>query len=84
VLGLLGTGVAYVLNYRIIADDGASAASLVTYLLPVTALILGAVVLRERPTVHAIVGMLVILTGVALARHGMTRRTANPAPTVNP
>jgi drug/metabolite transporter (DMT)-like permease len=73
-LGLLGTGIAYVLNYRIIADDGASAASLVTYLLPVTAVILGAVVLDEAPTVHAIIGMSVILVGVALARHDMNPR----------
>jgi drug/metabolite transporter (DMT)-like permease len=73
-LGILSTGVAYVLNYRIITDDGASAASLVTYLLPVTALVLGAVVLREAPTVHAIVGMVVILIGVVLARHGVSSR----------
>jgi drug/metabolite transporter (DMT)-like permease len=84
-LGILGTGVAYVLNYRIIADDGASAASLVTYLLPVTALILGAVVLQEKPTAHAVVGMLAILTGVALARRGMPVRmtTSPPAPAVH-
>ena len=75
-LGLLGTGVAYVLNYRIIADDGASAASLVTYLLPVTALILGAAVLQERPTLHAIVGTVIVLGGVALARQGVTARTS--------
>lgn len=34
ILGLVGTGAAYVLNYRIIADDGALLASTVTYLLP--------------------------------------------------
>ncbi len=76
-LGILGTGVAYVLNYRIIADDGASTASLVTYLLPITAVILGAVVLREKPTVHAIVGMVVILAGVALARRPPRRRPSD-------
>jgi putative transposase len=75
-LGLLGTGAAYVLNYRIIANDGASAASLVTYLLPVTALILGAVVLQERPTLHAIVGTVIVLAGVALARRGVMSRTS--------
>jgi len=75
-LGILGTGVAYVLNYRIIADDGASAASVVTYLLPVTAVILGAIVLDETPTVHAIIGMLIVLAGVALARRGLVPRRA--------
>jgi drug/metabolite transporter (DMT)-like permease len=73
-LGVLGTGVAYVLNYRIIASDGASAASVVTYLLPVTAVILGAVVLNESPTLHAIVGMLIVLLGVGLTQHRIPRR----------
>jgi drug/metabolite transporter (DMT)-like permease len=68
VLGTLGTGVAYVLNYRIITDDGASAASMVIYLLPVVAVILGAAFLHERPTVHAIAGMAVVLGGVALTK----------------
>ena len=46
-LGLIGTGIAYVINYRIITDDGPVLASTVTYLLPVVAVILGA--LGERP-----------------------------------
>jgi len=74
-LGILSTGIAYVLNYRIIATDGASAASLVTYLIPITAVILGAIVLREKPTVHAIIGMVVILAGVTLARRGVNAHT---------
>jgi drug/metabolite transporter (DMT)-like permease len=80
-LGVLGTGIAYVLNYRIIADDGASAASLVTYLLPITAVVLGAVVLQEKPTTHAIIGVGIVLSGVALARRstgtGGSRRASS-------
>lgn len=38
VLGIIGTGLAYVLNYQIIASDGATVASTVTYLLPVIAI----------------------------------------------
>ena len=34
VLGVIGTGVAYVLNYQIISSEGAAVASTVTYLLP--------------------------------------------------
>jgi hypothetical protein len=37
-LGAIGTGVGYVLNYRIITDDGPLFASTVTYLLPVVSL----------------------------------------------
>lgn len=44
-LGALGTGLGYLLNYRRIHDEGATAASTVTYLLPIVAVILGAIVL---------------------------------------
>jgi drug/metabolite transporter (DMT)-like permease len=71
-LGLLSTGIAYVLNYRIITDDGASAASLVSYLLPIVAVILGVVVLREDPTAHALIGMVITLAGVVMARHAVS------------
>ena len=59
------------LNYRIITDDGASTASLVTFLLPVTAAALGVIVLHETLTPHAVIGMAVTLAGVGLARYGM-------------
>jgi drug/metabolite transporter (DMT)-like permease len=78
ILGVTGTGFAYVLNYRIIADDGASAASVVTYLLPITALVLGAFILEEMPTVHAIIGLVIVLAGVALARHRVARPQREP------
>ena len=47
ILGTIGTGLAYVLNYRLIADEGATTASLVTYLLPAVAILLGAAALNE-------------------------------------
>jgi drug/metabolite transporter (DMT)-like permease len=68
ILGVFGTGVAYVLNYRIIADEGPLVASTVTYLLPIVSVILGAMVLNESITLSTIAGMLVIIAGVALAR----------------
>ncbi|WP_380168327.1 DMT family transporter [Jannaschia sp. R86511] len=77
VLGIGGTGLAYLLLYRIIADDGPVAASTVTYLLPVVAFILGAVVLREPLTPTLLLGSALVLAGVALAR----RRNATRRPT---
>jgi drug/metabolite transporter (DMT)-like permease len=47
VLGTLGTGVAYVLNFSLIATQGGTAASTVTYLLPVVSVALGVAVLGE-------------------------------------
>lgn len=69
VLGTFGTGVAHVLNYRLIRDDGATTASAVTYLLPVVAVLLGVALLGEPSAWHMGVGTLVVLVGVALVRH---------------
>ena len=76
VLGVIGTGVAYVINYRIISDDGPVLASTVTYLLPVVAIILGALVLAEPITVQLAAGVAIVLAGVALTRR--KRATAQP------
>ena len=67
-LCVIGTGIAYVINYRIITDDGPVLASTVTYLLPVVAVILGALVLAEPITVQLGAGVAVVLAGVALTR----------------
>lgn len=72
ILGLLGTGTAYVLNYQIITSDGATVASTVTYLLPVVAIILGAAVLGETITALTLAGIALILAGVALTRKRRT------------
>lgn len=64
-LGAVGTGVAYVLNYRIIADLGATRASLVTYLIPVVAVIVGVVVLGEPFGWRLVVGGALTVTGIA-------------------
>jgi drug/metabolite transporter (DMT)-like permease len=73
VLGVIGTGFAYVLNYQIITSEGATVASTVTYLLPVVAIVLGVLVPDESITVYALAGIALVLAGVAL-----TRRRAKP------
>jgi drug/metabolite transporter (DMT)-like permease len=78
VLGVLGTGVAYVLNYRLITDEGATAASTVTYLIPVVAVASGAAVLSERVTWNLIIGAAVILAGVASSESRPDRRARRP------
>jgi drug/metabolite transporter (DMT)-like permease len=74
VLGVIGTGVAYVLNYRLIADEGATAASTVTYLLPIVAVLLGLAVLSEPVGWNLAVGALIVLVGVALSEGRLSRR----------
>ena len=77
-LGALGTGLAYLLNYRLIQDEGATTASTVTYLLPIIAVVLGAIVLGEPITWSLFVGTFVVLAGVALS----DRRSNRRAPTL--
>ncbi|WP_406156653.1 DMT family transporter [Streptomyces canus] len=88
-LGVLGTGVTFYLNYRLIADEGPVTAATVGYLLPVVSVTLGAVLLDERVGLRVLVGMAIVLTGVALTRpkgargcaDTRLRRGARQAPT---
>jgi drug/metabolite transporter (DMT)-like permease len=66
-LGVLGTGIAYILNYRLIVDEGATSASTVTYLLPIVALALGIIVLDEPVAWTLFAGTVLILLGIAVS-----------------
>lgn len=68
VLGVLGTGLAYVINYALIRTEGAAGASVVIYLIPVVSIAFGAALLAEPLTVNLLVGTLMILVGVVLSR----------------
>jgi len=63
-LALVSTALAYLLYFRLVARAGASNASLVTLLIPVTAVLLGAVFLDERLPLIAFGGMGVIFCGL--------------------
>lgn len=65
-LGVLGTGLAYVIYYQLIQRAKASQLSLVTYLLPVTALVWGALFLNEQISPFAIAGFALIIAGIIL------------------
>ncbi|WP_405115554.1 DMT family transporter [Micromonospora sp. NBC_01405] len=86
-LGALGTGLAFVINLRNIRVAGASTASTVTYLIPIFAVLIGALALDERLNWHQPVGALVVLAGVAVTQGllGRRRRPAGaPGPTGTP
>jgi drug/metabolite transporter (DMT)-like permease len=68
ILGAFGTGLAYVLNYRLTVDDGSTAASTVTYLLPIVSVLLGVAFLGETLRWYAAAGTVIALAGVMLAR----------------
>jgi drug/metabolite transporter (DMT)-like permease len=72
-LALLSTALAYVIFFRILARAGATNLLLVTFLIPVSALLLGVAFLGERVTAHQLLGMLLIGLGLA-AIDGRWRR----------
>ncbi|HEX3649439.1 MAG TPA: DMT family transporter, partial [Pseudonocardiaceae bacterium] len=76
VLGVASTGIAFLLNNRLIADEGAVTATSVGYLLPIVSVLLGAAFLGEQLNIRIIAGMLVVLVGVALSRRHAARRRA--------
>jgi drug/metabolite transporter (DMT)-like permease len=80
-LGVVGTAMAFVIFYILISEVGAGRASLVSYLAPGVALIYGAVLLDEKITLVAVVGLVLILAGVALASR---RRGGAPPPPAEP
>ncbi|MBP0590062.1 DMT family transporter [Paraburkholderia sp. LEh10] len=69
-LGLLGTGIAYILYYYIVQRLGALAASSVTYIPPVVALGIGVVFAHEPIRPLDLLAMVCILGGVFLLQSG--------------
>ncbi len=78
-LGALGTGAAFLVFYTLIERVGATNTTLVTYLIPLVAVLAGALFLGERIGLPATVGGLLIIAGVWLAQKG-TRRVAGEGP----
>jgi drug/metabolite transporter (DMT)-like permease len=74
-LGAVGTGIAFVIHLRNIRLVGASTASMVTYIIPVFATVVGVVVLGEGITWYQPVGAALVLLGVAIAEGMLFSRT---------
>src|SRR6188472_2157096 len=83
-LAIIGTALAQIILYRVLRSDGAARVSLVTYLLPVTALFYGVTLLGEPLTWEELAGMVLILGGVALGsgavRFARREPVAAPSP----
>lgn len=72
-LGALSSGIAYILNFHVVAQAGATTASSVTYLTPVVAAVVGVTFLGEHLVWNEPVGAAIVLFGVALSQ-GLIRR----------
>ena len=64
-LALVSTSLAYILFFRILASAGATNVSLVTLLIPVSAMLLGVLILGETVTDRQLLGLLTIAVGMA-------------------
>ncbi|HMG47128.1 MAG TPA: DMT family transporter [Allosphingosinicella sp.] len=64
-LALFCTSLAYILYFRLLASAGATNSLLVTFLIPVTAILLGALILGERLAPRHFAGMALIGAGLA-------------------
>jgi len=73
-LGVLGSGIAYILNFHVVNHAPATIASSVTYLTPLFAVIVGAAFLSEAVTWYEPVGGVLILTGAAISQDRIHRR----------
>lgn len=78
-LGLLSTALAYVLFFRVLAAAGATNIALVTFLIPVSAILLGAMVLGERLLPVHFLGMALIGCGLAAIDGRLWRRRVPPS-----
>jgi drug/metabolite transporter (DMT)-like permease len=72
ILGIVSTGLANVLYFRLIGDIGATTTSAVNYVVPVFAVLAGVTLLGESITWNLLVGGLVVLIGVAYAENRLT------------
>ena len=72
-IGVLGTGLAFVLVGTLAGSVGATRASFLSYLLPVVALILGVVFRDELVSAVSIAGVALVIVGAMLASRRETR-----------
>ena len=84
-LGVVGTGVAFSLQFDVVRAVGPTVAATVTYVIPVVAVLLGVVFLHERLRWPQLVGAAIVLTaavvtGLPQQRRGGGRRLSRRAP----
>ena len=73
-LGVFGSGVAYLCFFRLLSRWGATRTTLVAYVLPVVGILLGFVVLQEPLEGRVIVGTGLVIGGIGLVNSRLGRR----------
>lgn len=73
-LGMVSTGLARVAYFRAVAVAGSVRASLVTYVVPVSGVTLGVIVLGEPLEARSVAGFALVIFGIALVMYGSALR----------
>jgi drug/metabolite transporter (DMT)-like permease len=82
-LGIFGTGLAFIVYYRLVETADASYVSLVTYLIPIFGVILGVLVLGEQLSWNAYAGFALVLLGVMVVNDFLRlARKVRPRPSI--
>jgi drug/metabolite transporter (DMT)-like permease len=68
ILGALGSGVAYLLFYKVLDVVGSAIAASVTYITPIIAVVLGVVLLNEQLHWYEPVGGIIVILGAAISQ----------------
>lgn len=74
-LSLLSTALAFIIWFQLIFSAGASNTSMVTFLIPITALVLGIFILNETIELRSFIGLAIIFTGLAVAQNRFTKQS---------
>ncbi|HBS27412.1 MAG TPA: EamA/RhaT family transporter [Gammaproteobacteria bacterium] len=67
-LGLIATGLATVLYFKLLRSAGATFLSMINYLIPVWALLAGVLLLHESVSSQALIALSIILLGIAVSQ----------------
>lgn len=78
VLGVVGTGLAFVLQYDVVREVGPTVGATVTYVIPVVAVVLGMVFLHERLQWPQVAGAAIVLGSAVAVGRARRRPVAVP------
>lgn len=73
-LGVFSTAIAYIVYFRLLAEMGTVNTSLVSFLVPLSTLLMSLIFLQERLEFDAVLGMCLILSGLAVLDGRLLKR----------
>ena len=72
-LGIVSTGLAWLLRFRILKNNGLIFQSQVSYLIPIFGMILGYIFLNEMITPKILVSLIAVLAGLYFVKKASTK-----------